>query len=140
MSLSLRTVTGMGCAALLVFAGIGCSEAEGPDRVSVSGTVTVDGKPLSEGEIMFRPEDKTLAAEAVKVIDGEFSGEVIPGPKRVEIRGYETVTPDLPANAPEAGTPIQKQILPPRYNDKSEITKEIDGSEPLTFELTTGAE
>ena len=57
-----------GLLALLTLAG--CSG--GPKRYPVTGTVTVDGVPLVEGDIVFVPEDKTQGAEPGKIKDGKF--------------------------------------------------------------------
>lgn len=134
-----RPVATIACLALIACTSAGCGGVEGPERVSVSGTVTLDGKPLADGKIAFKDAAEASATEVITITEGEFSGEITPGSKHVEIRGYKTVTPDMPAGAPEAGTPIQKQILPARYNVKSDLTADVSASgEPLKYELTSG--
>lgn len=49
-----RPWTGVGAALLLTVATVGC--ADGPKRHAVSGTVTLGGKPVPVGEIVFEPD------------------------------------------------------------------------------------
>jgi hypothetical protein len=56
---------------LIVFAG-GCGGGKG----NVSGTVTVNGKPLPMGVIVFTPESG--AAVAAEIIDGKYSASGVP--------------------------------------------------------------
>ncbi|QDV24305.1 hypothetical protein [Aureliella helgolandensis] len=104
-------------------------------RIPVEGTVSFNGQPLTIGNITFRPTDKSLQSEALDVREGKFVGTLIPGAKQVEIRGYEMVTPKLPANSPEAGSTFKKQVLPAKFNDKSVLTADVSAATPLTFDL-----
>lgn len=119
----------------LAIACSGCGGGDEMGRVPVSGTATYQSVPIVMGSVTFRPEDPAVQSEELAITDGKFSGKLIPGKRRYEIRSYEIVTPDLPANTPEAGASYQKQLLPEKFNDKSEMTIEIDGKAPLTFDL-----
>lgn len=49
-------------------------------RAAVSGEVLLDGKPVSWGTVVFRPEDKNLPCTAVRVRGGKFSAKAGEGP------------------------------------------------------------
>jgi len=113
--------------ALLVLAGCG-----GPQTAEVSGKVDYDGKPLPEGEIYFVGEGK--APEILPIKDGNYSGKVTTGKKKVEIYAYKEGKP-LPKNTPgaaEAGTP-KVNYIPPQYNTSSKTYEEVKAGGPNTF-------
>ena len=68
---------------LLIILGCGPREAA---LVSVRGVVTLDGKPLPDGQISFITLGKV--PNVIPIMDGRFEGEVPPGAKRVEIAAY----------------------------------------------------
>lgn len=57
----------------------GCSDSE-PRRVSVSGTVLVDGAPLPKGTVQFAPVDNTGPMVSVTVESGKFEVPQSVGP------------------------------------------------------------
>ena len=102
----------------------------------VTGSVTLDGKPLQEGEIYFK---KTAAGEVdiLPVVAGQFQGEVGVGTRRVEIYAYhEKEVVPMPGEPPEK---TRENYIPARYNVQSELTAEVaaDDSSPLKFEVTS---
>ena len=118
-----------------VFAG--CQQEPVPPSdptTAVTGTVTLDGKPLEEGRIVFIETDSEPRREYLAmIVNGLFEATAPPGTRRVEIRAYEK--PETPTA--EAGT--YPQILPARYNEDSELSAELkaDGPNELKFELTS---
>ena len=80
------------CVALLVTVFAGCS-GRNLDKVTVSGEVRHNGKPVKHGQIRFVPIDGTNGPVSGGVItDGHFvadgKGGVPLGEHRVEIRAY----------------------------------------------------
>ncbi len=70
------------CASAALFAG--CQDGgKAPARAKIGGTVTLDGKPLPEGELRFHVVGEPAIVLAVK--DGVFAGDVLVGPNRVEV-------------------------------------------------------
>jgi hypothetical protein len=70
--------------ALAVLIPAGCGD---PSHATVSGKVTLDGKPLNSGYVSFIPED-TQAGQTSggRIIDGEYTAEeVTAGPMRVNV-------------------------------------------------------
>lgn len=110
---------------------LGCgANTDGLDKVIVSGTVTYDAAPVTNGQILFFPIEGTKgAASGASLVDGTFTvtgkGGVPCGKHRVEIR----------AAKPGAGG-IDTQYIPHRYNDASTLTAEVTpATEKLDFAL-----
>jgi hypothetical protein len=112
-------------ALLLLFAG--CSSGLCP----VSGTVTFDGEPVEEGEVVFMPVDPKVRPDAEPIQNGSFNFQASPGPKRVEIRASRVI-------GTTSMGPRKEQFIPVRYNDQSTLTEEVKPSSDnhFTFTLT----
>ncbi|WP_339731775.1 hypothetical protein [uncultured Gimesia sp.] len=140
MKFHLLTIT---FALSLSLAGCGAA-ATGPDRAIVTGKVTFEGKPVSQGQIWFLPAAGREAPQAgAAIIDGQY---------RVENKGGVPIGAcqvKITAERPEADVKIvadggpeeipTRQYLPARYNEKTELTVEIKpSSEPFekNFDLT----
>jgi hypothetical protein len=120
----------------------GCGSRTGIERVAVSGAATYLGQPIEVGQIRFVPIPPSVGPITVELIrDGRYetlaSGGVPVGTHRVELRMYD---PEEYRTAPKtAGSPAVKQLLPDKYNLKSELTLTVDrGSGPINhdFQLT----
>jgi hypothetical protein len=113
----------------------GCNSE--PTPVKVSGTVSVDGKPLANGAIYFSAPGNT--PDTLAVTDGRFEGLVKPGEKRVEIHGYgKAGAKPEPTKGEQPPAPEAKvNTLPSKYNEKSTLkaTVTATGVEPSKFEL-----
>jgi len=127
------------CAMLLAL--LVCAGCSSDGLVDASGEVKLDGKPLSMGTVSFYPADgKGPSSAAVLKEDGHYTVRAAPGRKRVEILGYKKVgqkrhTEDDPSSPI---VDITEQIVPERYNAKSELTCEIvSGPNDLNFDLKT---
>jgi hypothetical protein len=119
---------------VLAIAGLGglqgCSETPTiPKTVEVSGTVTLDGKPLSEGTVNFSSSSTGDAAIAQLKEGGRFlfGNGVLPGTYRVTITGPVNNTPPAPGVTP----PVLKFQIPSKYSDpattdlKATVTTEV---------------
>ncbi len=118
---------------------VGCDKP--PQRVPVSGTVLIDGKPLTVGSIRFLPEDgRPVTSEIMS--DGSYDlsessiatpsrdSGVLPGRYRVAVSALEVLSE-------EAGK--VRWHAPSKYADflTSGIVVEIDGPQnELLIELT----
>jgi hypothetical protein len=85
---------------VLAAATLGCGRRDGLTRFKISGTVTYAGKPVG-GMVRFVPDgDKGNRGPAtmVQVAAGQYRSAdgygVLGGPYRVEISGYEPLTPE----------------------------------------------
>ena len=125
---------------MLTAGPFGCSTKK-PDypQASVSGQVTVDGEPLPEGEIIFTTVRLGLN-DVVTIRNGQFSGRVALGERRVMITAIKMMDP------PPSGMPgvietekVPTETLPARYNAETTLTATVsaDGPNEFTFELTS---
>lgn len=108
---------------------VGCSggPVEAP-RYKVSGTVTLDGAPLSEGKVHFvSPESGAL--DSVDVKEGKFEGQAQAGERRVEIYSPRIEVIDKDGMKSEA----QTELIPSEYNKESKLTASVSASGPNDF-------
>ncbi len=118
--------------ALLAFASVvavvGCDH--GPQMSEVTGVVTIDGNPVQKGSISFEPTDGHGFTAGATIEDGAYVAKVPPGEKRVRITGFEVVgqAPAYPNIPNSRMNDIVKDIVPPRYNSKSELKLTVEKS------------
>lgn len=127
-----------GLTAMLIAAIVtsGCTKS---DVSVVTGTVKVDGSPAKSGSIAFFPVDRKSTTAGAEIRDGEYTANVRLGTFKVEIRVPKVVgqkklydTPDSPIQ------PMLAESLPPRYNDKTELTLDVQpGKNRQDYELAT---
>jgi hypothetical protein len=91
MSRILHFLLGSATAALIVALGIGCEDGRRAGKVTVTGTVSYDGKPVENGMIQFTVAEASFMAsdnaEGV-VKDGRFAvANVSPGKNSVTVTG-----------------------------------------------------
>ncbi len=106
----------------------------GPAKSKVQGEVKWEGRPLSQGQIQFIDEtgDPPLRYVA-DIFNGQFSCDVTPGKKRVEVMAFK---PE--GNVPRVPGPGEdSQFIPAKFNAESTLTATIaaDANEPLKFDL-----
>jgi hypothetical protein len=113
----------------------GC-EGAGPRTYAVSGTVTLDGRPLDDADVYLFPLDPNVSADAGKVKGGKFAFRAKAGRKRVEIHASRVV----PGQKTPMGGPVKEESLPPRYNKASTLTADVrpGGDNRFTFALHCG--
>lgn len=125
-----------------VFAALlaGCSDPH-DGRVAVSGTITLEGQPLSDATITFEPIDGQGSSSGSAVVNGEYKIErksgLKPGQYRVVITAGDGTTP---ANEEEAGGPGGSNIvsvdrIPAEYNERSQQQVEVKADGPNKFDF-----
>ncbi len=128
----------------------GCSQPEGPLRVTASGNVSLDGVPLKHGLVRFIPAQGPAAATQIK--DGTFtfsddSGPV-PGDHRIEIEATEYQGFEIDDEAAfseraekSRGIGIPGNPVPAVYNVNSTLKESVseEGRNCFVFELKTSA-
>jgi hypothetical protein len=125
---------------LAVFLGLlsGCGEA-GPKRVHVSGSVQMDGKPLSQGEIYFMEPAAGKPPDVLHVTDGKFEGMVQLGKKRVEVHSPKQI--ETKPGTVQMGPPLVVNLVHDNFNTNSKLTAEVteSGLNPSNFEVKRGS-
>jgi hypothetical protein len=143
-----RHLWGLLCWVLPAVLLSGCRGDRGPERVVVSGTVTYNGKPLSEGEIRFVPLPTCpVPVTGALIVEGRYStkdgGGVPVGTHKIQIeaRRHKAGGPNTPG--PPTGSRgfgfRGMQYLPAKYNANTQLEIIIPpGSPAITkdFQLT----
>ena len=126
---------------VLVVSVLGC----GPRSASVSGVVTLDGVPLTTGEVHFFPaagDGQTAAANIGE--DGRYKiAEASPVKMKVVLHSSRVISkrvryegvPDSPIDE------VREEVLPLRYSDmnQTELTASlVAGENIVNFELKSG--
>lgn len=125
------------CGLALVIA-TGCNKQTG--RFALKGTVTIDGNPLTDASISFRPVPGTSGPTAGgNITDGKFmipsKGGPFAGTFRVEINASRKTGRQI--RDPMLGTMVDEyqQSIPARYNQQSTLTSEVTAEGPNQFEF-----
>jgi hypothetical protein len=111
----------------------------GPGRPRIEGTVTLDGAPVDGGSISFFQgsgpgSDKGNAAilGGKYVIEGDRARNLTPGSYTVQIFWLQRASGEGQGDA----GPAVKQLIPPQYNTKSTLTREVkSGTNKFDFDL-----
>ncbi len=102
----------------------------GRNAARVTGSVTIDGTPVTSGRVVFHKEGQAPAIANIKE-DGTFelaianSKGIQPGHYKVTVASYDIGTPARPGDPPPA-----KLITPRQYMDL--------GTTPLASDVDTG--
>jgi hypothetical protein len=97
----------------------GCESSSKP--VEVSGTVTIDSQPLSDGQIVFEAADGNTTPAGGTIKGGQYSLKVLPGAKKVKI------TASRPGKKidPVMGAAPMEPLIGPDYNTNTKLTADI---------------
>ncbi len=136
-------------ASLILLAGCGPSD----NRVSISGTVELDGKPLGEATLGFITESGSSMSSASTSPDGKFFAKVAAGVNKVSVSkpdpnaipvaavpDEQTLSPTDSELAKLRTAPKPKTGLPERFADPKTSGLKFDiqsGMEPLSISLTS---
>ena len=118
---------------LLAVAGCGQATYQKPPVAEVKGTVTVDGRPLPQGEIAF-----SIAGQpplTLPVTNGAYTGDGYVGQTRVEVSAWQD-GPPLATNP--QGPPMKLNTIAPRYNYQSQLSAVVASGIPNEFSFVVG--
>jgi len=112
---------------------VGCDSS----AVPVRGNVTLNGEPLADGEITFRPaigNEEGLPAQ-FEIVAGQYNSSrselvsgLVPGKYTVSITAQRKTGRKVPVEEGASELVDQyEQFLPPRYNDQTELSVDITG-------------
>ena len=129
-------------ALLSLIAICGGCQSDDVERTTVSGSVTLDGKPIPRGQIRFIPTSGPVWSARIK--DGRFTTEgtkgVPVGDLQVRIEAVRTPSWYKGGVAPEGEDTPLEQYLPKKYNLQSELTMTIEpgsGAIEKDFQLSS---
>jgi len=140
---------------LATSASVGCGR-RGPKLGNVTGRVTLDGQPVAKAIVTFAPLESGVASSGITNEDGTYTltcplgrGAVV-GKHRVYVRtqapgaasAAQTVDEDDPLYGHEMYASLRAPVfvdpIPARYNDKSELVREVKaGKNVIDLELTS---
>jgi len=116
------------CGALLVLAvligAIGCGD--GLNLVEVSGTVTLDGQPLPQAKIVFRPRQGRPSA-GISAGNGQYTLRYT-DQKPGALPGEHAVSITTLSDDGKDSVGAAKEIVPARYNTRSTLKVTVDPS------------
>lgn len=121
---------------------IGCSSGE-EIGLEVTGSVTVKGENLLEGDISFEPTPvKGRTGVSVEIADGKFlipsSKALKPGKYKVRISSMQSTGRQvINADMPDEMVDEMRETIPIKYNLASQLTSELTAElqQPLIFDL-----
>lgn len=137
-----RSYFAVGLAFALLALGCGKGDA---NRGTVSGAVTLDGKPLEQGSILFTPIEGTKGVVAGGQIQNgqyRFVGATGPaiGMNRVEIQAMRKNGKMIPKPMGAPGEMVEgsEQAVAARFNSESTLKIEIKpGENTANFDVTS---
>lgn len=134
-------------AAVAAAGSIGCGPA-GQPLAPVAGLVTLDGEPLAGARVVFEPQStgspRLLPSFGRTDEEGRFTLAMRDGSRGAAIAEHrvristEVREPDPSSLA--GVVVVAKETLPKRYNDRSELVREItaEGDTACDFNLSSG--
>jgi hypothetical protein len=126
------------CGALVLSPLTGCGKS-GPVRCEVTGTVHFKNQPLDEGIITFEPQDGQGTQDGAQILNGEYriprAKGLHPGRYKIIIIAGDGTTGggNAEPSAPRPGATPGKERIPPEYNQKSKVIKEVTEQGPNEF-------
>lgn len=130
----------IGLTAAVLSIGCGGENADGIQRVAVSGEVTLDGQPLESGYVSFIPKSDGPSAGG-EILSGSYSISKALGPAageyRVEVRSMVPTGRKIP-NYDGADGEMMEELydqIPPKYNTETQLVVEIKSGSANTHDL-----
>jgi len=118
----------VGVAALATLSGCGDPQK---DRQEITGEVLLKGQPVEDGVINFAPLDGQGTGDGAQIVKGKYriprEKGLVPGKYKVTIYagngapGEGNASPDPPRDGPRP----PRDRIPPEYNTKSDVVKEV---------------
>lgn len=127
----------------LTIVGCGDAPSDQPDLGTVTGKITMNGKPLSDVMVVFSPESGRSSmglTDAEGNYELEYVGDTMGakvGQHKISITTAQNDSSEEESGGEEGGTPA-KETIPPAYNTQTTLTEEVKpGENIINFTLTT---
>ncbi len=122
--------------ALPMYSGCGGHEGNLPPLGQVTGTVTLDGRPLAGASVRFEPQTQAAMSNGMTDERGVYSLWYTNTVKGAAV-GKHTVRIETPPN-PDPATGAMPDQLPSKYNSQSTLTADVKaGQNTLDFAVTS---
>lgn len=112
----------------------GC-KPPGPEMHVVTGTVTFDGEPVAQGDIVFRDVDGQTKGYGGRIVGGKYEFECEPGSKKVEISAMREVPGKMDTSNPGEEVPLMEQYIPEKFGAATTLTADVSGPDSIDFDL-----
>jgi hypothetical protein len=122
---------------LLLCCVVGCTpKRQGPPLADVKGTVTLDGQPMADGEVMFVVMGTHTAI--LPVTNGTFAGKAAVGTNRVEVYSYRMGGDVVEMGGQKFGGE-KENVIPAQFNSMTTLGAQVDagGANDFKFEVTS---
>jgi hypothetical protein len=131
------------CAAVAsAFVLTGCADRGAGGREEVAGTVSLRGRPMDRGYIMFVPvSPDTPTRASARVVNGEYkmarTQGLVPGRYKVSISSPDGKTPVTASDAAPGptGNFASRDRVPVAFNTRSTLEVEVRPGERNTFDF-----
>jgi hypothetical protein len=133
MKNSLRNLSWAFVASAVGFCGCADSGVKVPPLGQVHGTVTLDGKPLPNANILFQPVDgKSGPSQGITDSEGKYTLNHVPGHPGATITEHTVRITGKTADAIAA----DKEVVPPKYNEQTTLKVTVrEGDNTHDFKL-----
>lgn len=122
-------------AALLLAAGCGKPARTLPPMAEVTGSVTLKGEPLAQGDVVFVSEKGFPMA--LKIVDGTYSGKAAVGMNRVQFSSLQEQPNPAHSDTVPGSTPvIQVNVIPAEFAGSSKLERNVEADKTNTFDFT----
>lgn len=117
------------------------SDSSGPQRFLVEGSVKLDGKPLEAGTIFFLPMNDGGTGSSTEIKNGAFQIDnedhgLSLGNYRIEITSMKKTGKTTPGPGPDGQVEEMVQVIPARYNTKTDLEATVQKKDVNRFEFT----
>jgi hypothetical protein len=138
---SQRLIVSFAAAATVLLVG-GCNSEKLPGLGRVTGTITIDGKPVPEAVVIFTPKEAGATASMGRTdSSGQYELYYSRGTKGAKIGAHNVSVSDYHETGDGDTPQIHKETIPARYNVMTELTADVKGgSNTVDFALKSGGE
>jgi hypothetical protein len=103
-------------------------------QYDISGTVTYQGQPIAEGQIVFVDAKGVEPASAGPIIGGTYHLRTTAGEKRIRITATRK-TGEMLDDGNGARYSKRVDLIPPQYNTATKLTCTVDPRRELIFDF-----
>ncbi len=119
-------------AAVILILLAGCSQE--PRQYTITGRVTYQGQPISDGQIIFEDEAPGQGKWPGQIKDGRYQLKTTAGAKIIRMSASRE-TGRILEGAMDTKIPERVDILPAKFNSQSQEKRTVEAKEPQTIDF-----